>query len=395
MNKKMMAIFMSALMAVAAMCIVVASPSDAADNTTEDGARYIIGDASGPVVMTYDADGINGKIKFNEGIFTNKADVNFEYKNIGDQVFAKFDKTDGKFIYDNNNVKITISKESMLDIDRGKYTVNVVGSSNANVLANGVIKVIVRDYYCTNNDQNHIHGGPDCIVLGEQNLYYKINVKIISSDKSIELIGWNGIQSFEFEKNVYFKASVVNAGNDVVYRYYATGLPTGISMRVDGTIGGMLSNNVNTDEDEHEATVYAAYAGNILVENFKWKYSNKPDNGSVADFTMEINGQLFEGTSFVAKTGQKVTLKLNPIHPNNVDYNWVVKGSNGTIDASLDGEYTIVGGESDINGAGVFEVVITAKINNNDYASPVTKSFTVYVVGSIVDADLSPTVTSK
>ncbi len=54
-----------------------------------------------------------------------------------------------------------------------------------------------------------------------------------------------------------------------------------------------------------------------------------------------------------------------------------------------------MGGEFDTNGTGVFEVVITAKINNNDYASPVTKSFTVYVVGSIVDADLSPTVTSK
>ena len=331
MNKKMMAIFMSALMVVAAVCIVVASPTDADENNP----KYIIG-SDEPVIMTYDVNGINGKIKFNEGIFTDKADVNFKYRNIGGQEFAKFDKTeDGKFTYNDNGALITISKGINTDNDRGKYTVNVVGSQNANVLANGVIKVVVKDYYCTNNEQNHTHSGPDCVELVEQNLYYKINVKIISSNKSIKLEGWGGVQLFKFEVNVDFKASVENAGNGVVYKYYATGLPTGISMRVDGTIGGMLSNNIDSDEVEHKATVYAVYAGNVLKETFKWKYSNKPNSGLTADFTMKINDETFDGASFVAKTGEKVTLKLTPGHPNNVVYTWVVKGSNGKITASF------------------------------------------------------------
>lgn len=383
MNKKMMAIFMSALMVVAATCIVVASPSDAADNMTEGSAKYIIGNKENPLITTYDAAGVTGSIKFNLGVFSTVAKVMFEYK---DDNYKQLNIGANDILSEENTVigKLTISA-STGDGNEGKYSIALIGTEDNDFRFNKIIKVTVKDYICKTNGHNGDHEG--CEVLSEQSLYYGINARIISKNQTIHLDDWVGTddkpQKFVFEKSVKFKASVTNASSDEKYRFYATGLPRGISMNVDGSIGGMLSNDETARDGV--ATVYATFAGNVFSKNFKWKIDNNPESSVVA-FKMKIDDtEISDKGHYIAK-GEKVTLTLVG------EYDYVVTGKGGIIQKD-GGGYTILNESGP--GAGAFVVTVTAKTIDNGYTKAVTKSFTVYVVGSIVDADLSPTVTSK
>lgn len=391
MNKKMMAIFMSALMVVAAMCIVVASPSDAVGNTTEDSAKYIIGNKENPLITTYDDVGVTGSIKFNLGVFSTVAKVMFEYEdgNSHKQLIIGANN----ILSEENTVigTLTISA-STGDGNEGKYSIALKGTANNDFRFNKIIRVTVEDYICKTNNHNDNHDG--CEVLSRQSLYYGINARIISTNQEIRLDKWIGTddepQKFFFEQSVKFKASVISARPDEKYRFYATGLPKGISMNVDGSIGGMLSND-ETNGNKGTATVYATFAGNVFSKNFKWEIDNKPEFPAV-NFKMKIgNTEIPDKGHYIAK-GEKVTLTL--VGEGNYDY--VVTGKDVVIGTDGDG-YTILKelGPNDSYGAGAFVVTVTAKKTVNGYTKAVTESFTVYVVGSIVDADLSPTVTSK
>lgn len=111
MNKKMMAIFMSALMVLTAMCIVVASPTDADDVGTENNPKYIIGTKEKGVVV-YVGDSLTGSIDFNKGAYSDDVGVKF---------IDVTDENNNKEIgieYGENKIKIT-----EVDNNLGRYTV--------------------------------------------------------------------------------------------------------------------------------------------------------------------------------------------------------------------------------------------------------------------------------
>ena len=387
MNKKMMAIFMSALMVVAATCIVVASPTDADDVGTENNPKYIIG-AKGKGVVAYVNDSLTGSIDFNKGAYSANVDVKF------------IDVTD-----ENNNKEIgTDYGENMIKIaevgnNPGRYIVEVNTASQFE--GEKIIKLVVKE---------KIPGSEN--YFDEQFFYYAVNVDVRNigeiklMEKGFELNKVDNskhyIYDFKFSTNVDISTSVVNVANsEGQYKFYATGLPSGISMKVTGNIGGKISkNSVVSDGD---ASIYAVSEhGKVISTTLKWNIKQTPvgaDGTFVMNYftTDNVAGiNVNDGGHIAINSGKKINLTVTPTNGFKAE-NIKVTGYAGTpVDKNEYGKYEIGN-----DGAGIFKVTVTADIviisaeNEIPIKKKVVKSFTVYVVGSIVDADLDPAVESR
>ncbi len=372
MNKKMMALFMSALMVVAAICIVVASPTDAGEGEgTSDNPNYIIGKKGKPVIA-YVGDDLVGSIEFNKSAFTDNAEITFT------------DPADSTINYEEegNEIKIAAVDQSTV------YRVTVDTTAVSDI--NKKIKLTVKEKIPTLGNE-----------FPEVVYYYAVNVivrnsndiKLTEDPKELDKVNeYTYGYKFKHEVDVHIQAGLVKNEDDVAYKFYAIGLPSGISMRVDGgVIGGKISKSLG-EADEGLATIYAVSSnGKIITKSLKWSVLATDFRG---DFTMSINTVELKSEYIAIKStdGPKLTVTASQGYGFVGDV--VVKGYDDAQINPVDGSFVIKN-----NGTGTFTVTVSADVvktgDDNAKAKHVVKSFTVYVVGSIVDADLDPAVESR
>lgn len=382
MNKKMMAIFMSALMVLTAMCIVVASPTDADDVGTENNPKYIIGTKEKGVVV-YVGDSLTGSIDFNKGAYSD--DVGVKFIDITDENNNK----EIGIEYGENKIKIT-----EVDNNLGRYTVEF----NTASLFKGEkkIKLVVKE---------KIPGSEN--YFDEQLFYYAVNVDVRGIGE-IELKEGNNklpkedkhyTYDFKFSTNVNISTGV--AGGEGEYKFYAIGLPTGISMKVTGNIGGKISKDSAVSNGD--ALVYAVSEhGKVIMTTLKWNIKQTPIDVGDGTFVMKYftaddaaRIDVNDGGYIAINSGRKINLMVTSEEGFTIE-NVKVTGYAGTLVEKNHNMYEI-----DNDGAGTFKVTVTADIvkipaeNVIPIKKTVVKSFTVYVVGSFVDADLDPTVESR
>lgn len=370
MNKKMMALFMSALMVVATMCIIVASPTNAGvGEGTLENPNYIIGTKEKPVIA-YVGDVLVGSIEFNKSAFTDNAEITFtnpadptiNYGGEGNEIkIAAVDQSTAYSVTVKTNVASTIDKTIKLTV---KEKIPTLENEFPEVVYYYAVNVIVRD----SND-----------------------IKLTEDPKELDIVDGKYKYEFKHEVDVHIKAGLVNE-DDVAYKFYAIGLPSGISMRVDGFIGGKISKSLS-EADKDLATIYAVSSnGKIITKSLEWSVFATDFGG---DFTMLIDGVELVSEYIAIKSIDvpKLTVEVSRGYSFNDDV--VVKGYDGTdIASDVDGNFVIKN-----DGTGTFTVTVSADViktdDNNAKAKHVVKSFTVYVVGSIVDADLDPAVESR
>lgn len=371
MNKKMMALFMSALMVVAAMCIVVASPTNAGvGEGTFENPNYIIGTKEKSVIA-YVGDNLVGSIEFNKSAFTNDAEITFTNP-----------ESTINYEVDRSNIIIAPVGQSTV------YSVTVDTSTVSNI--NEIIKLTVKEKIPDLENK-----------FLEVVYYYAVNVTVRESN-DIKLTEENGTElkkvdavkykyEFKHEVDVYINTDLTKTEADVTYKFFATGLPSGISMTVGGVIGGKISNSVR-DSDDGSATIYAVSSnGKIITKSLEWDVLATDFRG---DFTMSIDSVELESGYIAIKStdGPKLTVTASQGYGFVGDV--VVKGYDDAQINPVDGSFVIKN-----NGTGTFTVTVSADVvktgDDNAKAKHVVKSFTVYVVGSIVDADLDPAVESR
>ena len=405
MNKKVMAIAMAAVMLMVAVTVGVSVQSDAEDPAPVVGGEKIImgsEDSNNTItpltIYTSQADGVNASIEFNESAFTSKKVISF-----------KINENDGTSA-DLTNVSVTISKVNAGQND-GKYKVNVTGKTSTNdEYITVTIKLLVQDYVCANADHTTTHDS-SCIALPTQEYDFVAYVKVIDNVK-ILLTGYGATESgsesesgyaltFAFEKDYSIAASVTQSGVPATgYKFYAVGLPTGISMTVDGVIGGKIANTY--DGGATNSTSCRVYAVSEFGEVFSipvtWTIGTK---STVGDYTINAEVKYGETQIGLPKTvsdegyvtmvqGQTLIVTLSKpdstvLSPPTVTFNGQnVQGDNGAFSYTPDG-------------TGTFKVTVSSTVTTDGSSRgfEVQKTFTVYVVGQIVDADLDPTVTSN
>ncbi len=375
MNKKMMALIMSALMVMAAFVIVVSVPSDAAGTGTEADPKYIIGTDTDPVVV-YNGDVLRASIEFNRGAFTDGALVSYSYVKIsGDDITLDYGKID---------VDATVPTTG-----KGYVTIG----TTTPFTAHGKIVIKVKDTV-------NVPTAVDPVPLPEQKFYYAVNVDVRTFG---DITLWEGSTELgkdggDYKKVFNFEESVdittkMSTGTD--FKYYAAGLPKGISMRVDGHIGGKISNELSEITGQ-EANIYAVSdSGKVVSIKLKYDISAKPDMGG--DFTMKVDK---DGSGYLTvNDGGYITIESTDVPKLMLEAktgytmsNAKVIGYDGSEIAFNVDHYDITNG-----GTGTFVVKVSAdfqKTGGPTKVTEVTKTFTVYVVGKIVDVDLDPAVVS-
>ena len=416
MNKKVMAIMMASVMMLSAIVIMAGYDhgTDATGTGTYLDPKIIMGESTEKPYKIYtdQVSGVNASIEFNEAAFSSKRvvslTVNEKKVTLGTAV-------------DLVSAGVTITKDGNSGNDIGKYTVNFKGKAATDSTLEVMIKLIVKDYSCSFTD-DHTHSTsnnviPGCIALPEQVFYYKAFIKVFNntgedflskgtltpasgSDESATPRSY--ALKFEFETTYDITASVKEKESDKAkdgYRFYATGLPSGISMTVDGHIGGKISNTHSTG-DNNTAYVYAVSgSGKVYSVMVTWSIGTK---SIVGDYTIDVTVGPVGGSSDSLKNNTNVTDKgyitmeqgQEMIVTFKADSNSEITDEKVTFNGNVNdnGPFKFTAG-----GTGVFEVTVSAiaKTKNSEHGFEVQKTFTVYVVGQIVDADLDPSVTSN
>lgn len=193
--------------------------------------------------------------------------------------------------------------------------------------------------------------------------------------------------NFDFEVNYDITAKVtINEEEEEAagYFFYATGLPKGISMTVDGHIGGKLSSEVS---EGGSFTVYAvSISGHVIEKNVNYAVGNKVIKG----FT--VTEKSSDDKDYAKKkVGDTINLEITPnkgcvLENLKVTYDGITEGITGPLTL----ENGIHTASFRCGGTGIVKVSISADINGFS----VTKTFTVYVVGEIFNTDLDPEVTN-
>ncbi len=346
---------MAAILAVAIVVIAAAPATNEAATGDFTNPTYIIGSEG----ASYDiGDGVSTEIKFNKTSFAGepsfKVYVGTQAENAGTSIVLGTASTVGGF-------KFTISKVN----DEGTYKVSVAkdGTPTASMFKIGVsITETWKDLTTT------------------QKYFWGLNIKaeFVAAEITLKENGatlTTGATAadpylIDFDQKVDITIGTT-AGT---FSYYATGLPAGLSVTTTGQIAGKLSKDI-ADGATGSFTV-SAVDGNTLL--------TKPAD---SDLTFEILGQSITSYALV-NSGQDVivtNIKIGgaPIDKDKLTVSFSPEG--GQDKKWQDGTLVIDTG----SGLGSFTVYLT-------YDAPgsktVTKSFQVFVVGGIYDANIDPVV---
>ena len=398
MKTKMTAVAMVAVMIVAAFAVVGLADSGAADvSTNVKKEKDILGTKNNPYILHYSSDTnenetVAASIEFNRFAFSDNANVEFKYQwKEGSVEHKPFDLTKGSntvIHVTEDRYKITLTPQG--DNDKtGVYTIQFEAckATPANLQSEFTITVTITDKT----------DAAGTITLPEQSYTFKAYIKAVdASNKSIQLEG-DGVTdytdennvpkqkiNFDFETDYSITSRVVVNGTDLAesFNYYAVGLPDGISMTVDGKIGGRLSSTLRTIEDA-PFTVYAVSAsGHVVSKAMTYSIGNK----SIRDFAITIDGK----NDYVVRTVNKSVDLI--ITPNGSTLKDVVISYDGGKEKRVDSitdEHTY---SFNCTGTGILKVSVSAQFDGSNVT--VTKTITVYVVGEIFDTDLDPIVTN-
>ena len=405
----MTAVAMVAVMIVAAFAVVGLADSGVADTKK---MKVILGTADNPYILNYSKDNnknetVTASIEFNRSAFTKTATIDFsctsnkidnEGKPTVNEDIQVNTSNDKKTITITSN-PYTITLNNQNDVtENGTYTVTVVssGTETANIYTEFLITLTVIDGVTSDT--------PTTIPLPPQTYTFKAYIKAVDATKeSIELEG-SGVTTnatneqiinFEYEKDylisskVFESFKVVENGIEVEkrtelkedFKYYATGLPNGISMTVDGKIGGRLSSNPN-NTGNGEFTVYAvSTTGHVVSQSISYSIEEKAIRG----FTIDFNGNSYATTT----VNKNVILTITP-NDGSVLNNVVISYGEKKDTVSTIVKKTTH--EIQCTGTGILKVSVSAQVDGSNVT--MTKTVTIYVVGKIFDTDLDPEVTN-
>lgn len=398
MKTKMTAVAMVAVMIVAAFAVVGMADSEAADTNKE---KYIIGTTNNPYVLKIN-DTVTSSIEFNQTAFTERAQIDFAYKWLHKHGLDPTPPSNDYTSLEVNTTKtISVIDEEGTACDEyeikltpkedvtGAYTVEIKGTkiTPANAHTTITIKVSITDKI-KNNDPN---GNFD---LPTQTFEFKAYLMVVDSETDKIKLEGDGVDTtgktinFSFEKSyaITSKVFIGESQSYEMYRYYAVGLPEGISMTIDGKIGGMLTKSSN-ETASAKFTVYAvSESGYVVSEEMTYSIGEK----AVRDFKITIKGNEKYTTT---TTGNTVTLKILPegskLTDVTVSYGGVTESIGGTVESPIITETTK---EINCEGTGIIKVSVSAKVIGSGVT--ITKTVTIYVLSEIFDTDLDPEVTN-
>ena len=391
MNKKVMAIAMAAVMLMVVVTVGVSAQNDADVTPVDCGNRYILGSESEAYVIYFDRQTeVNATIEFNEAAFSKNKEVSFTVNGNSATLGTEVDLT---------TVKVTITKLGDSGNKDGKYNVKFKGVSDVNDFLIPIV-LLVEDK--VKYDDN------TTVQLPPQKYTFNAKVSVVTNGGDIKLEG-TGVETkvdgsypltFNFSTTYDITASVFNSTTGETnggYKFYATGLPSGLSMTTDGHIGGKLSSGLSKN-DTGSCVVYAvSESGLVQFVNCTWTLGDKNDRntGSITIIGNEIN---LVSTPYIAlKNNESISLEVGASNGYSIK-----TGSVSVLDyegepvimSSSDGKYT--GNVAAPIGTGTYKLSITATLTKTgEFDKTVTEYVTVYVVGGIVDADLKPTVSSR
>ena len=390
----MTAAAMVAVMIVAAFAVVGMADSGAADNTL-NGEKTIMGSETNPYFIDFSNepdDNKNNKataqIEFNRSAFTTNAKVDFtcKYSNInitnksGTENTITLTWKSGAQTFEGNDTNYKVSLQTDKINEGGDYTVEITAltATPAQCYSKFTFTVSITDIVGNN------------ISLPTQTYEFKAYIMAIQTAKEKIELG-NAVTpvgdetTFDFEVNYDITAKVtINEEEAAGYFFYATGLPKGISMTVDGHIGGKLSSEVSKGGS---FTVYAvSMSGHVIEKNVNYTVGSKVIKGFTV--TEKSSGDKDYATK---KVGEIINLEITPnkgctLENLKVTYDGITEDITGpsTLENSIHTASFTCGG------TGIVKVSISADINGFS----VTKTFTVYVVGEIFNTDLDPEVTN-
>lgn len=399
MKTKMTAVAMVAVMIVAAFAVVGMTDSGAADENNAK-KKNILGTADNPYILNYSADPEKNKpatasIEFNRSAFTEHATIDFsctsnKMNNKGEPIansnvvnIVNASENKKTITIESNLYTITLKNEN--DVTKnGTYAVTILssGAETANIHTEFLITLTVTD--------SANPAAPTAIPLPPQTYTFKVYIKAVDASKeSIQFKGDNVDNNankinFEFETDYSISSKVVVNGTDSAedFNYYAVGLPDGISMTVDGNIGGRLSNSLKKTTNDVSFTVYAvSTTGHVVSQPMTYSIGEKADRR----FTISFDGEDYATTT----VNKNVTLTITPNDGSTLK-NVVVSYDKYTETFETIAEKKNC--EIRCTGTGVLKVSVSAQVEGSNVT--LTKTVTVYVVGKIVDTDLDPEVTN-
>lgn len=363
-------------MAMTAFAAIGMIDSDAA-NADGNGQKTIMGSNDKPYALELNKNA-DAKIKYNYGAFTSAAVVSFAYEYTMGTTNGKGSITAGTDANSATAADINGISTKIYGSD-GEYTVNFTGTAVKSLTESTKIDLVLSV-----TDKVTVDGAT--VGLPTQTYTFTAYIIVVDDDsKTIELDGFTG--SFAYEKTYGIAASVIDSKKKTElsgYKFYATGLPAGLSMTVEGKIGGMLSGTDTLTDGSF--TVYAvSVSGHVVSKAFNYTIAEHTER----DFTITNDGSPGDTKNYATiKVNDKLTLEITP--SGNYDLTNLEASSSGgsVIDASISGNEGKV--ECTFNGTGTSVITVSADVDG----VKIVKTFTVYVVGQIVSTDLDPEVTS-
>lgn len=389
----MTAVAMVAVMIVAAFAVVGMADNGAADEILKVKEKNILGTLTNPYVLNKN-NTATASIEFNKSAFTNGADVLF---NCTSTDVSHVDPTV------NNTINLLVGDpcNDPNSTDKPKYSINLTQLNGtysitftglqahpANSYTKIAITVSVTDKVIIDKDNT--------IELPVQTYTFNSYLIVVDPDKETIKLNGQGVDeqssqkvnfNFETDYNISSTVYVGDKESTDKYSYYAVGLPDGISMTVDGKIGGRLSSGLEANKDGNKFTVYAvSKSGHVVSQEMSYSIGVKADRGFKITEGTDTNEQYAKKT-----VGDTVNLVItpNPGHTlSNVEVKYDGIQTNATK-STADETYTA---SFKCEGTGTIKVSVSAQVDNSNVT--MTKTFTVYVVGEIFNTDLDPEVTN-
>ena len=386
-NRTIAAMAVVAIMVLSALLIPAFDTDGVRDGETEEQPKYIVGDGTAAVELN---SGKEARISYNHMSFKEPT-VTFSVKGTStySDVTLSGTPATGSVVADDKNIKVTITEDRT---KVGVYTVEFTPDGEP-VSGKIYIKMAVKETY---------NG-----VSISQDFYYAANFSTTSSVGKI-VVGDNESTdifydqstgdtiptlTFQYDTDVSMSlATKEHVGSAWTlatgYSYYGTGLPAGISITVDGRIGGKLSSDVQTT-DNGNLNIFAVKNGVTSTLTIPWKVGDKPVYD--ADFDLKVDGVVkTDGSAVMKKLGtDQTTLVKAEANGNGTINIYKVDASPSTVD-----DDATSGGKKikAYTGTGTYVVKVTAEMTKDGRSMTVVKTFTVYVVGGIYDGNLKPVV---